>query len=238
MDHLALVELATAGDRAALDQLIDSIKDDLYGLALRMLANRADAEDAAQEVLIKIVTHLSEFRGESTFRTWAWRIASNHLLTMKRLAREEVSFEQLASQKEQMLDMSRSEPLADAERATLAEEVKVTCTSGMLVCLDREHRLAYVMGEVLGLSGDECAAILSLTPAALRKRLQRARQLMRSFMEEHCGIVNRSVRCRCEKLIDPAREVANVALFTFANYINLVIGTEIDFPLVMPMKQL
>jgi RNA polymerase sigma factor (sigma-70 family) len=202
---LSVVKQAIAGDRAALDCVVEAIKDDVYGLALRMLAARADAEDATQEVLIKIVTHLSQFRGESSFRTWAWRIAANHVLSMNRgsAEREEMSFERLAAFQDQLLDTPLSSAPVDAEKAALEEEVKVNCTTGMLLCLDREHRIAYVLGEVLGLSGDDGAAILDIDKAAFRKRLQRARGTMRAFMEERCGIVNQKARCRCTRLIEP-----------------------------------
>ncbi len=80
----ALVQAARAGDRDALDALVSQIQTRLYNLAVRMLWHPADAEDATQEILIKIVTHLADFRGESQFGTWCWRIATNHLLTTRK----------------------------------------------------------------------------------------------------------------------------------------------------------
>jgi DNA-directed RNA polymerase specialized sigma24 family protein len=61
----------------------------------------------------------------------------------------------------------------------LIEECKIVCTQGMLMCLDREHRLAFVLGEILELAGDEAAAIARAEPATFRKRLQRARATRR-----------------------------------------------------------
>ena len=76
-----LVEAAKEGDKKALEDLILKIQDKIYGLALRMLYNPSDAEDASQEILLKIITHLGTFRGESAFTTWMFRVAVNHLLT-------------------------------------------------------------------------------------------------------------------------------------------------------------
>jgi RNA polymerase sigma factor (sigma-70 family) len=63
---------------------VKSIQDRIYGLAIRMLYYLSDAEDATQEILIKIITHLDRFRGESRFMTWAYRIASNHLISTRK----------------------------------------------------------------------------------------------------------------------------------------------------------
>ena len=68
-----LVEAAIEGDKKALEDVILKIQDKIYGLALRMLYNPSDAEDAAQEILLKIITHLSTFRGESAFTTWIYQ---------------------------------------------------------------------------------------------------------------------------------------------------------------------
>ena len=77
----SLVERAKEGDQNALEELVRHIQDPVYGLALRMLSHPADAEDATQEILVKVVTHLVSFRQESAFTTWVYRIASNHLIT-------------------------------------------------------------------------------------------------------------------------------------------------------------
>ncbi|HEX6049918.1 MAG TPA: sigma factor, partial [Gemmatimonadaceae bacterium] len=77
LDGLAV--RARDGDGAALTALVEGIQDSVYRLSLRMLWHPQDAEDAAQDILFKIVTSISTFRGESSFRTWALRVASNHL---------------------------------------------------------------------------------------------------------------------------------------------------------------
>src|SRR6266700_3174680 len=90
-----LARAAAAGDKAAAQDILSALEDDVYGLALRMLGHPADAEDAAQEILVIVLTHLGSFRGESSFRTWVWRIAAHHLSRVRKGRRETISFELL-----------------------------------------------------------------------------------------------------------------------------------------------
>jgi RNA polymerase sigma factor (sigma-70 family) len=200
-----LVERSLRGDHAALEELLGAVRDDVYNLAIRMLWHPADAEDATQEVLVKVVTHLSGFRREASFRTWVFRIASNHLLTARkrRAEREKLTFPAFGVQLAEGLD----EPVAagpDVDDAVLVEEVKIGCTQAMLLCLDRDHRLAYLLGSVFGLGGEEAAYVLDVEPAAYRKRLQRARDRIRSFMAGHCGLVDPANPCRCRRRLGRA----------------------------------
>ena len=90
-----LVERATAGDKKALEEIVADVQDIVFNLSLRMLGTFADAEDATQDILLKMITHLSSFRGESSFTTWVFRIASNHLKNYKKhmFAHYPLSFE-------------------------------------------------------------------------------------------------------------------------------------------------
>ena len=141
---------AIDGDRDALERLVRAIQGNIYGLALRMLCNREDAEDATQEVLVRIVTRLSQFDFRSRLKTWAYRVAVNYILDVKKSAVERLhlSFERFA---EDLTGGLGPEAPAETERSFLIEEVKVACTTAMLQCLDRPHRLAYVLGEILEL---------------------------------------------------------------------------------------
>ena len=81
---LALIHKATEGDSQALETVLLSVQDLVFNLSLRMLGTFPDAEDAAQDILLKIITHLSTFKGESLFSTWVFRIAANYLKTYKK----------------------------------------------------------------------------------------------------------------------------------------------------------
>jgi RNA polymerase sigma factor (sigma-70 family) len=197
---------AAAGDREAAERLLAAIQDRVYRLAVRMLGHPEDAEDATQEILIVVLTHVGSFRGESAFSTWVWRIAANHLLHARRGRREKVSFESVA----ELLERGRSdeEPaLPDAELALLAREVRLRCTEALLLSLDRDHRIAFVLGEILTLSNDEAAAVLEIEPATYRKRLSRARARLLEFLRAQCGIHDPQNRCRCRAQVSGALQI-------------------------------
>ncbi|MBN9391751.1 MAG: RNA polymerase sigma factor [Chloroflexi bacterium] len=197
-----LVEQARAGDLAALETLLGQVQPRLYNLALRMLWHPADAEDATQEILIRITTHLGQFRQESSIETWCYRIATNHLLTTRKRRAElqKRTFEMFDADLEQKLDRPPVELQPDdpAQRLML-EETELRCTLGMLLCLDREHRVAYILGEIIGVSGEDGAFITETTPQVYRKRLSRARERVRGFMNGHCGLANPANPCRCHR---------------------------------------
>jgi RNA polymerase sigma factor (sigma-70 family) len=212
-----LVRAAAAGDRTAAQQVLRAVQDRVYRLALRMLGHPQDAEDAAQEILVIVLTHLGSFRGESAFSTWVWRIAARRLAEVKRGRREADSFEEL----EDRLQSLRQEPgsTLEAESAVFAREVRLRCTQAMLLGLDRASRIAYVLGDVFNLSGDEAAAVLEIDPATYRKRLVRARQRLYDFMRRQCGVFDPTNPCRCERVAAgaAARGLVRGADLLFAN---------------------
>jgi RNA polymerase sigma factor (sigma-70 family) len=195
-----LVEAAIEGDKKALEDVILKIQDKIYGLALRMLYNPSDAEDAAQEILLKIITHLSTFRGESAFTTWMYRVAVNHLLTLRRRQPEleAVSFEEY--EKSLALDspVDWQESRSSVLQRIYVEEIMISCLQGLLLCLDREHRLTFLLVEVFDVSSEQGAAILEITPTAFRKRLSRARERMQDFLTRNCALINPDNPCTCE----------------------------------------
>ena len=207
-----LVTRAREGDRAPLEAVLDGVRDRIYNLALRMLWHPADAEDATQEILIRIVTHLGSFRGESAFSTWSYRVAANYLLTTRkrRAEREELTFERFAEQLDEGLAPQQPGPAAEVENRLLVEEVKLGCSQGMLLCLDRDHRLAYILGDVFGVSSQEAAEIVGISPVAFRKRFSRARARLHGFMERKCGLVNPDNQCLCARRVDQAVRIGRV----------------------------
>lgn len=207
-DLSALAVAAQGGSKEALDSLVRAVQRPVYNLALRMLQRPADAEDATQEILIKLVTHLGQFRGESAFSTWMYRVASNHLLNQRQREADarRVSFEGLAERLAAGLASQEDGPDELYEQAELIEETRRSCTLGMLQCLDPDERLAVILADILEVGGAEGAAITAVSPAAFRKRLSRARQSLVAFVAGHCGIVNPASPCRCHKLARARRE--------------------------------
>lgn len=210
---LAYVDAALAGDAAALERLILALKDPLYRLALRMLGNFADAEDATQEILVKITTGLSSFERRASIRTWAFRVAVNHLrdasASRRRTAAE--SFEAVAEQLEGGIaltpDYRGQTTSADPALELEAREIGLHCTQGILMCLDIDQRAAYVLSEVFDFDSRTAAQILDISEPAYRQRLSRARRALESFMGTHCGLVHDEARCTCERQAHALRKV-------------------------------
>ncbi len=195
-----LVLRARDGDQASLETIVTRIQHKVYGLALRMLWHPEDARDAAQEILIRVVTRLGSFRGESAFLTWVYRVAVNHLLSARasRLEEQRLTFDLFAKDLDEGL-LPAAEGSED--EALLLEEVKIGCTLGMLSCLDRPHRLAYILGEILEMDGREAAGILEIDQTTYRKRLSRARARIVAFMKAKCGLISPDRPCRCRRRV-------------------------------------
>jgi RNA polymerase sigma factor (sigma-70 family) len=201
VDDAALIARAQRGDRDALGELVGGAQQLVYNLALRMVADPTDAQDLTQEILIRVVTGLPGFRGDSAFRTWVYRVASNHLLTARKRAAEHHvdSLDAMAEKLAEGIADGLAAGDAPIEDQILVKEAKLTCTSRMLLGLDRDHRLAFILGEIFELSGEEGAEVLEIDPAAFRKRLSRARERMAAFTSSTCGIVDPGNACRCGK---------------------------------------
>lgn len=212
-----LCERAAAGSREALADLVRRHQRWIYNVALRLVLSPADADDLAQEALVKIVTRLAQFAGRSRFRTWAYRIVVNCFLDGKKRPLEQAITTFAAYGDE--LDKLPLAPLersggSDPEQALLVEEARVGCMLGMLLCLDREQRAVYVLGEIFEAPAPVASELFDITPAAFRKRLERARRDLTSFMNDKCGLVHEANPCRCDKKtrafidagwVDPAR---------------------------------
>ncbi len=199
-----LIEQAVAGDQQALEALLGTVQDMVFNLSLRMLGLVPDAEDATQEILIKVMTHLASFRGDSSFSTWVFRVAANHLRDCRKgmFAQRPLSFEaygaDIASGREQDVpDLS-----AGVDRALLERELKLSCSNVMLQCLDSESRCIYILGTMFRLDSRMAADILGLTPEAYRQRLSRARKKMAAFLGEYCGLGGGM--CSCGRRVDYA----------------------------------
>ncbi len=202
--HAILVTEANAGNKQALETLIREIQDFIYNLSLKMLLFPEDAEDATQEILIKVITHLSTFRFESKFTTWVYKIAVNYLISHKgRHAREfAMPFENYAA----VIDSGQSDYVSYAvnkgELDLLEEEVKVSCTQGLLLCLNETDRMVYILSDLLEFNSMEGAELLDITPQNFRKKLSRSRKKIRGFLHQKCGLVNPDNPCRCKRKID------------------------------------
>ena len=201
----AFVKEATAGNKKALETLVTSVQDLVFNLSLRMLGTFADAEDATQDILLKMITHLSSFRGDSSFTTWVFRIAANHLKNYKKhmFAHYPLSFEYYGDDIENGNIQDVPDLTQDVEKDILAEELKMSCTNVMLQCLDTESRCIFILGTMFQVDSRIAGDILEMTPEAYRKRLSRIRKKMADFLGQYCGEYG-SGKCKCKDRVNYA----------------------------------
>lgn len=200
-----LAAKATAGDKAALETLVAGVQDTVFNLSLRMLGTFADAEDATQDILLKMITHLSSFRGDSAFTTWVFRIAVNHLKDYKKhmFAHCPLRFEYYGNDIENAKIQDLPDLTQNVEKDILAEELKMSCTNVMLQCLDTESRCIFILGTMFRVDSRIAGDILDMTPEAYRQRLARVRRKMADFLGQYCGEYGNG-RCRCRDRLNYA----------------------------------
>ncbi len=197
-----LVARAQAGDRRALEELVARHGPWIFNVAARMVWRREDAADVTQEVLVKVITRLSTFRGESAFRTWVYRIVVHHVLHLKKQQPLESAarpFDSFVQDLDDAGDAPTPDEPGGVPATLLVEEAKVGCMLAMLMCLDRRQRVVFVLGEILGVTDRVGAEVTELSPENFRQVLARSRRDLYSFMNGKCGLVNKANPCRCAR---------------------------------------
>ncbi len=211
---VGLVHKSLDGDAHSLEQLIISHQAWIYNIAFKMVMDHDDASDITQEILIKIITNLASYDPEKgAFRTWVYRIVVNHVLNMKRKKFEKRihDFDAYVSIIERLPDDS-TYTMPDA--GILAEEVKTGCMMGMLMCLKRSERMAFLLGAVFDVNDEVGSDIMEISRVNFRQMLSRSRKKVFNYMNGVCGHINPDNPCRCSRkvksflnlgMIDPAR---------------------------------
>ena len=197
-----LVSEAVSGNRTALEELILRHQAWIYNISLRMVWDPQDAKDLTQEILIKIITKLDMFKGESHFRTWVYRITANHVINMKKRKYEQVfqSFSQYSRSIRETPDLDfPDEEHTPADVQVIIDETRIGCMLGMIMCLDREQRLVFILGEVFGVTDKIGSEILEISRDNFRKKLSRARHSLNRFMNQECGLIHPENRCLCTR---------------------------------------
>lgn len=207
-----LIEQATAGDKAALETVLTGIQDLVFNLSLRMLGTFPDAEDASQDILLKVMTHLSSFKEDSAFTTWVFRIATNHLKDYKKhmFAQFPLSFEFYGDDIKNAKVQDVPDLTQNVEKAILAEELKLSCTNVMLQCLDSESRCIFILGTMFQVDSRIAGDILGITPENYRQRLSRVRKKMADFLSEYCGEYGKGT-CHCADRVNYAIQSHRIA---------------------------
>jgi RNA polymerase sigma-70 factor (ECF subfamily) len=174
-----LVEAAQAGDREAMSELVRATHRGVYSQALRLLGNPEDAADVTQDVYLRVVRKLGGFRHEASFTTWLARVTTNVAMSTltrrsRRVAVEGASFDGQAE--------SVAEP--DADPADRSEAIELAARLETLVqALPEGQRQVLVLRDVYGMSTEEVARQMGLTPGAVKVRLFRARERLKAQLE-------------------------------------------------------
>lgn len=202
-DDKVLIKNALSGDKSALEDLLKKHQPYIYNIAWKMVQMPDDAQDITQEVMVKVITNLSKFRGESEFRTWLYRIVTNHFLQMTKQKRETLvneNFDGFSERLSSIPDIEMTE-IEQREKEVEIKEMNLACMSGMLLCLTREQRLVYILGGMFNADHTVGAEILGISKGNFRVRLSRAKKDLKNFMNDHCGLVNKANPCRCHKKV-------------------------------------
>ena len=199
---LEFIEAAVDGNSEALEQVFLSVQDFIFNMSLRMLGSVQDAEDAAQEIMVKIMTNLSSFRGDSKFTTWVYRITVNFLLNYKKtmFAAHPLDFEFYGNDIKYAVLDETDRLVEKLDMEAMSEELKMSCTNVMLQCLDPESRCIFILGTMFKVDSRAAGEILEMSPENYRQKLCRIRKKVGSFLDEYCGLSGTGM-CFCKKRV-------------------------------------
>ena len=181
-EELAVVERVRAGDVNAYEALVAAHEKNVYNLALRMTGNPADAEDMAQEAFLKAYRSLSEFRGDSKFSVWLYRIVSNVCLDFlrKQKRRQTVSLSVEDDEGEEtQLDIP---DLAQSPEELLERRMTREAVQKGLALLPPDQRQILLLREIQGLSYEEISQALDIETGTVKSRIFRARKKLCAFL--------------------------------------------------------
>jgi len=179
LDEL-LVERAKRGDVEAFEQLIGQHQKTVYNIAYRLTGNHEDASDVAQEAFIRAYSSLAEFRGDSSFATWLYRIVNNACLDeLRKRKRQRLTY---IDESVTMDDGEMSRQIADTadgpEQALERVEIQ-RAVQESISTLDDEYRVVLVMRDIQGYSYNEIAESLGINLGTVKSRLNRARNALK-----------------------------------------------------------
>ena len=173
-------------DELAFNEVVRAHGDKVFSLVFRMICNRAEAEDLAQEVFVTVFKTVDSFRGESKFSTWLLRIAANHCKNrIKYLSRRRTDGAGL--------DNIAEEKMSDVGRAPLQSHIdgpdvlmEAAELEGLMqkaiATLDEEQRLLIILRDVEELSYEEIGEVTSLVEGTIKSRLHRARMIIKEYL--------------------------------------------------------
>ncbi|HEY3895154.1 MAG TPA: sigma-70 family RNA polymerase sigma factor [Pseudonocardiaceae bacterium] len=172
-DDLTLVVRAQEGDVRAFEALVRRYQRRFYRLAVRLLGNSSDAEEAVQDAFLSAWRRLPGFRGEAAFSSWMYRIVTNRCLLLLRKRRPVTTLDEL-----------RDQPGPESASPEHAAETRdrAVALQRALLDLPTDQRACWILRELHGLGYEDIATIVAASPDAVRGRLHRARRTLAEVM--------------------------------------------------------
>ena len=174
------VDAARQGDQSAFEQLVKLYEKRVLALTTRMCKNPADAQEAAQEAFLSAWQGLPFFRGDASFSTWLYRLASNACVDLlRREGRRQSAAGPSLNDEETVIDVADDAPSPQerAEQAELREQIEAG-----LQALTPDHRQVLILREMHQLSYDEISQVLDVDVGTVKSRINRGRKQLRNFL--------------------------------------------------------
>ncbi len=182
-----LVQKSKQGDVEAFEELIAAYQKKVLNLAFRMLGNPADAEDAAQDIFVRVFKSIANFNEESAFSTWLYKISTNVCLDILRRRKRQnennmVSIHQYSSEDEEYelpIEDKAPTPYEEAQKSEAMRALERALTK-----LAEEQKAVIIMRDIHGLSYEEIAAAMNCSLGTIKSRINRARLSLRKLLEQ------------------------------------------------------
>lgn len=186
-----LLERSKSGDIEAFERLIENYQKKVFNIALRMVGNYDDASDLAQEVFIRVYRSIKNFKEQSSFSTWIYRITTNVCLDELRKRKnknvvsldEDIKFDDSGIKRQ--VEDDKPIPEAIVERDEVRKVVSDAINS-----LSDEHRTAIILRDIQGFSYDEISKITNCPEGTVKSRINRARQALKEILKTKRELLN------------------------------------------------
>lgn len=176
-----LIERASGGDPSAFNRLMEANEKRMYAVALRMCANREDAQDCLQEAMLRVYRAISGFKGQSSFSTWVYRITMNTCLDelRKKKNKQNTSLDNLLDQ-----GWAPSDGQNLPEKQAMLKETRRQINDAIQQ-LPEDMRAAVVLRDIHGLAYDEIANVLNANVGTIKSRISRGREKLREKLSKN-----------------------------------------------------
>lgn len=199
------IQRALKGDAVALEALILRHQSWIFNIALNMTGDIHRAEDVTQEILIIIISKLATYdQKKGSFRTWLYRIVTNHIINMKQSRKEQF----YAARSEDfdfnsfILNLPENQKPVSTDDKEMINETKNYCVLCILLCLNRMERIVLILGGIFDVTDRMGAEICDISQANFRKILSRSRKKVADYFQQNCSHLDKRNPCKCSEQVN------------------------------------